>query len=151
MKHFEEKEQQILVWILLDNVVKQALHDKLIEMKEVPTYASELSTSLLDENVNWKLVEKYFTKSAWSKVSGLIGQLQKDPNWICGVCQEDLSLSSSVVCECCLVWYHFSCAGLNNQPKKAAWFCRFCYKVYTQGNTKICSLNKEIIGNEVSI
>jgi len=114
-------------------------------MEEIPFNVSELSPSLLDENVNWKLVEKYFTKSAWLKVSHLIGQLQEDPDWICGVCREDLSLSHSVVCECCLVWYHFSCVGLNNKPKKAAGFCRFCYKVYADS---MCSQGTE---NEVSM
>ena len=75
MKPFEEKEKQILGWILPDNVVKQALNGRLVEMEELPTNVSGLSTSLLDENVNWKEIEKYFTKSAWSKVSHLIEQL----------------------------------------------------------------------------
>ena len=154
MKPFKEKEKQILEWILPDNVVKQALDGKLIELEEIPTNASNLSTSLLDENVNCKMVGEYFTKSAWLKATHLIEQLQNDPNWICVVCQEDLSLSDSIVCECCLVWYHFSCAGLCNKPKRAAWFCIFCYKAYAEsgpGNTKTCPVSKDITGNKVSI
>ena len=62
MKPLEEKELQILGWILPDNVVKQALHGKIVEVEEIPIDASELLPTLLDENVNWKLVEKYFTE-----------------------------------------------------------------------------------------
>ena len=43
MKPLEEKELQILGWILPDNVVKQALHGKIVEVEEIPTNTSELS------------------------------------------------------------------------------------------------------------
>ena len=57
----------------------------------------------------------------------LMSHLQSDPKWFCGVCQEDLGSSRSVVCESCLVWYHQKCGSINIPPKKVPWFCCFCY------------------------
>ena len=49
-----------------------------------------------------------------------------DPMWFCGVYQQDLG-SKSIICESCLVWYHQKCVSINIPPKKAPWFCHFCY------------------------
>ena len=46
--------------------------------------------------------------------------------WFCGVYQQDLG-SKSIICESCLVWYHQKCVSINIPPKKAPWFCHFCY------------------------
>lgn len=113
--------------MLSDDQVKQALSGELIDIKEVPCQTMQLSPCLLDENVNWKAVQKDFTEGAWMIISNLIHSLTENPNWACGVCGEDLGHSNSVVCESCLTWCHFKCVGLSNALKKTNWFCRFCY------------------------
>lgn len=87
----------------------------------------EFSPNLLDENANWASVQKFFTKAAWTKVTEMVAKLEKNPKWKCGVCCKDLSSSTSIVYECCLTWYHLKCIGLTVAPKRAMWFCRYCY------------------------
>ena len=33
----------------------------------------------------------------------------------------------SIICDSCLEWYHFSCAGVITPPKMTYWFCRNCF------------------------
>ena len=112
--------------MLPDELVKKALSGEKIGQKEIISDA-QLSPSLLDENANWVSVQQFFTKAAWVKVADMIAELEKNPQWKCGVCHKDISLTPSIVCESCLVWYHIKCSGLNVAPKKAEWFCRLCY------------------------
>ena len=122
-----QKEEQILNWMFSENVVNKVLRGELIKIEEVPQDPFELSLCLVDENVNWRVVERYLEKSAWTKMVHLMSCLQSDPKWFCRVCQEDLESFKSIVCESCLVWYHQKCVSINIPPKKAPWFCRFCY------------------------
>ena len=73
----------------------------------------ELYPCLPDENVNWKVVQKYFTVGAWALIRFLINSLSEHPIWDCGICQDDLGHSNCIVCESCLTWYHLECVGLN--------------------------------------
>lgn len=79
MKSSEEKENLILHWILSDDLAQRALDGDLIDINEVPDDPLQLSLNLLDENVNWKLTQKYFTKGAWNKVTDLITHLSEKP------------------------------------------------------------------------
>jgi len=60
----------------------------------------------------------FFTKTAWGKVSDMIAELEKNPQWKCGACHKDLSTAASIICESFLVWYHLKCTGLTVAPKK---------------------------------
>ena len=122
----QERDKQILSWILPDKLVKKALLGEKIGKKEA-IGGIEPTTNLLDENVNWASVQRFFTKAAWGKVSDMIAELEKNPQWKCGACHKDLSTAASIICESCLVWYHLKCSGLTVSPKKVEWFCRLCY------------------------
>ena len=116
------KEKKILSWILSDDQVKRALNGELIDIEEIPNHTMQLSPCLLDENVNWKVVKKYFTEGAWAMMRCLIHSLSEHPYWDCGVCQEDLGHFNSICCESCLTRYHLECVGLNNPPKRVIGF-----------------------------
>ena len=93
------KEKQILSWMLSDNLVKKVLNGELIDIQEVPCHTIRMSPRLLDANVNWKVVQKYFTKGTWMTIRDLVHRLSIKPNWVCRVCQDDLEYSHSVVCK----------------------------------------------------
>ena len=63
-KSIEERERQILSWMLPDHLVTKALQSGLLEYDEVNCNSLEFSPSLLDENVNWASMQKFFTKEA---------------------------------------------------------------------------------------
>ena len=73
----------------------------------------QLYPCLPDENVNWKVFQKYFTVGAWALIRFLINSLSEHPIWDCGICQDDLGHLNCIVCESCLTWYHLECVGLN--------------------------------------
>ena len=51
--------------------------------------------------------------------------------WMCSMCQHDLhDGGKSIICESCLKWYHFACAGLTKDPKRknsCVWTTRNCF------------------------
>ena len=127
MKTRLEREKQILRWMLPDGLIKKVVQDELLECDDLSSNLLEFSPNLLDENVNWASVQRFFTKAAWIQITDKMAELQRDPKWKFGACHDDLLLSPSVVCESCLVWYHLKCVGLTAAPKKTLWFCRPCY------------------------
>lgn len=48
--------------------------------------------------------------------------------WSCAKCSETLQEVRSLACDSCLLWFHFSCAGVKRVPHKKEWFCRDCRK-----------------------
>ena len=72
MQSNEVKEKQILRWMLPDDQVTRALNGDIIDIEQVPIHTMQLSPCLLDENVNWKVVQKYFTEGAWAMMRCLI-------------------------------------------------------------------------------
>ena len=122
----QEREKQILDWMLPDNLVAKAQQGYSLEAKEL---GDDLffSLNLLDENVNWVSVQRFFTKSTWIRVTNAMMELAKDPQYLCGSCHKDLHLSHSIICEACLTWYHLRCPGLAVAPKRTDWFCRVCH------------------------
>ena len=40
----------------------------------------------------------------------------------------DDDTESSIICDSCLTWFHFSCLNMKKQPKYKVWFCRLCYE-----------------------
>ena len=122
----EEREKQILSWMLPDDLVSKAQLGSLLEAMELGDDLLFL-LNLLDENVNWACVQRFFTKSAWIRVTNAMMELAKDPKYLCGSCHKDLHSSHSIICEACLTWYHLRCVGLAVAPKRIDWFCRSCY------------------------
>ena len=99
-------------------------------------------------------MQRFFSKAAWTKVTDMIAKLEKNPKWKCGVCYKDLSSSTSIVCECYLTWYHLKCIGLTGAPKRAVWFCRYCYGTHAtveqnEGKGKLSSRLKHIAVHNV--
>ena len=90
-KSIEERERQILSWMLPDHLVTKALQSGLLEYNEVNCNSLEFSPSLLDENLNLASLQKFFTKEAWVKMTDLIAKLEKDPKWKCATCHKDVS------------------------------------------------------------
>ena len=117
-KSNSEREKQILSWMLPDHLVEKVLQNEILECEQLDGNLLEFSPNILDENVNWASVQKYFTRAAWIQVTDKMAKLKKHPKWKCGTCHEDLLSSPSVVCESCLIWFHLKCVGLTAAPKK---------------------------------
>ena len=101
-----------------------ALKGWLIEEEEVKYIPENVSNSIVDENINLNIVNKYFTSDVWLLVQQ-VRQLKRHCH-SCSGTPEDEQLRS-VCCEACLNWYHFKCAGLVRKPKMKNWICRQCY------------------------
>ena len=115
----------MLRWFVDEAILQAALKGQLIE-EDVECRPEKVSNALLDENVDVYLVRKYFSQEAWMIVEDVLRRKRECPVWICSLCCQDLHCQPSIICECCLEWYHFRCVGLSGQPKKKNWFCRSC-------------------------
>ena len=121
----------ILSWLVDKEVAGQALKkDILIEEDRVECRPEKVSDAICDENVDIHLVRKCFTHDAWLVLENMLSQKTHRMTWVCNVCYHDLHAESSgpsVICDCCLKWFHFTCVGIVKQPKATNWFCRSCY------------------------
>lgn len=117
----------ILNWFVDPPVTTAAINsDKLIEEDDVECMPEKIPCSVLDENVDIYLVRRYFTSDAWKIVEDVMKNKAEINAWQCTTCQHDLHSKESIICDCCLQWYHFSCVGLTKMPKRKNWFCRSC-------------------------
>lgn len=117
----------ILSWFIDEKVAERALkHNDLIQEEDVECKPERLPDAVLDENVDIHLVRKHFTTDAWVLVQEVFKQKSSHNAWICHSCYHDLHSEQSIVCDSCLLWFHFKCVGLVRQPKCKNWFCRSC-------------------------
>ena len=102
----------------------------LIEEHQIECHPEEVSNAILDENVDIHLVRRYLTNNAWKLIEDVVERKKDCDVWLCKICHHDLHDSNaeqSIICDSCLEWYHFSCAGVNTPPKMTYWFCRNCF------------------------
>ncbi|XP_014674333.1 PREDICTED: uncharacterized protein LOC106814532 [Priapulus caudatus] len=124
-----EKEKIILSWFVEDNIVEKAVHDEqLIEENHVECRPEKIHEGCLDKSVDLYMVRHHFSTDAWHLVMQVFQLKQQVHEWVCKVCQHDLSECESIMCDCCLQWYHIKCVGLKAVPKAKHWMCRFCYR-----------------------
>ena len=76
MKTRLEREKQILRWMLPDGLIKKVVQDELLECDDLSSNLLEFSPNLLDENVNWASVQRFFTKAAWIQITNKMAELQ---------------------------------------------------------------------------
>ena len=108
-------------------VDKAMKHDQLIYEEDVECRPEKLSDAVIDKNVDICLVRKFFSEDAWKLVSSVVKTKKNNMTWKCNSCCNDLHSEPSIICDGCLLWFHFRCMSLTNAPKAKAWFCRACY------------------------
>ena len=120
---------------MLDWFVCAREREKCIQNREllgeelVETRPEKVPNCCLDENVNiYHNIKKFFTSDAWQLILQVLEVKRSQDDWSCKVCMKDLHDNTvTIVCDCCLDWYHLACVGLRNAPKRREWFCRFYY------------------------
>lgn len=123
----------MLSWFVDKNVVEKAIKQRtLIEEDEVECRPEKVSDAILDENVDIHLVRNHFSQDAWMLVEDVIQRKSDNMMWICHTCSHDLHSEESIICDSCLLWFHFRCVGLTKSPKLKIWFCRACHAAAKQ-------------------
>lgn len=106
-----------------------AMKGKLIE--EVETRSEHVSASCLDENVCLRNLQKYFSNDGWKVLLHMVEAVKREAVWYCCRCTNAINdeEENSIVCESCLVWFHFRRTGLKKAPKASEWFCHQCHSL----------------------
>ena len=126
----------MLSWFVDKKISESALKEGvLIEEEHVECRPEKVSDAVADENVDLNLIRKHFTYDGWMVCEQVINKKAMKMEWKCNVCHHDLG-GDSVACDCCLLWYHFTCVGLTKHPKTKYWFCRSCYSSATSAKIK---------------
>jgi hypothetical protein len=86
----------------------------------------DLTTKILDENINLNRIKKQFTIDGCKclKKNNKIGKAKETAEWNCSVCKLDVHLYAYIVCDECLEWNHLKYVGLKAPPKSTNWLCR---------------------------
>ena len=81
---------------MLPDVLLEKALDLQNEVLECKEFSGNLQfyPNFLDESVNWASVQKVFSKATWTKVTDMVANLEKNPNW----CYKDISSSTTIVC-----------------------------------------------------
>lgn len=62
----------------------------------------------------------------------------EEAGWDCCKCKKELGEESSIGCDECDKWFHFSCVSLQSAPKKdESWFCPHCIQRQSDIATKL--------------
>lgn len=120
----------ILAWFVDNKVASDAVNcDVIIQEEDIEVRPEKVSASCLDQNVCLDSCRKYCSKDAWIAIQNVVDVLRKDAVYYCGrcTCPIDDEMQPSLLCDCCLTWYHFKCLNLKNSPKAKTWICRTCY------------------------
>ena len=102
-----------------------------IQKEEVNLTSQLVPASCLDDNICIETCRKYFTHSAWEEIQKVVDEMKNHPVWYCGRCMLPIRdyIESSIICDCCLNWFHFMCVNLKKSPKSKNWFCRPCHNI----------------------
>ena len=123
----------MLSWFVDKDVLERAIKQRiLIDEDEVECRPERVSDAILDENVDIHLVRNHFSQDAWMSVEDVIQRKSDNMVWICHTCLHDLHSEESILCDSCLLWFHFRCVGLTKSPKLKKWFCRACHAAAKQ-------------------
>ena len=119
----------MLEWFVEARIAKSAMEGKLIE--EVETRSEHVPASCLDVNVCLRNVQKYFTHDGWKALLYVVEAVKRDTVWFCGRCTNVIGddEEDSIVCESCLIWFHFRCTSLKKALKTSKWFCLQCHSL----------------------
>ena len=117
----------------MQNVYKCTLYRsscKIESMKTKQTITNndlvvDLTTKILDENINLNRIKKQFTIDGCKCLKKKkISKTKETAEWNCSVCKIDVHLYVSIVCDECLGWNHLKYVGLKAPPKSTNWLCR---------------------------
>ena len=102
-----------------------------------------IADAVRDENIDIHCVEKYFNQTEWYAALENFHKKEKS-GWTCLSCHKHISKEeSSIICERCLRWRHFSCTNLKRPPKSRNWFYKVCTIKFTQKSfcsERLCTL-----------
>ena len=109
-----------------NDIATAAIMESRIVEEDVEVRAEKVPTACIDENVCLESCRKYCTTDAWLVIMDVVAAIRNNPVWYCGRCTRPISddTQSSLVCECCLGWFHFQCLIIKQPPKAKLWFCR---------------------------
>ena len=87
----------------------------LIDEDQVEIIPERITASCLDENVCLSSCKKYFTDEGWSALENVVATIAKSPSYFCGRCRNpiDDDTEDSILCDSCLIWYHYQCMSIN--------------------------------------
>ena len=128
--HKHTRSAVMLLWFVDKKVAELAVKDGvLIDEECIECQPERVTDAIADENVDVCMVRKFFTYEGWMIVEQVVHEKVTRMKWKCNMCHHDLSdkLGESVACDCCLLWFHFSCVGLTKHPKTKNCFCRAGY------------------------
>jgi hypothetical protein len=124
-----EKFKRMLSWFVADDIVEKAINGDLIAEENVETRPNRVSVACIDQSVCLESIQHYFNADAWLSVVQVVQQKKKQRVWPCPSCNCNAS-TASIMCDCCLQWFHKTCVGLNEDkdPKATHWFCPCCIR-----------------------
>lgn len=121
--------QKKISWFTSEEMARNSVENgTLIDEDAIEVIPAHISNSCLDNSVNIEIVKQFFTDDGWKLVQQIVKVKKETVVWKCSSCNLDCGNSSTILCNGCLNWIHYTCAGLLRSPKTKFWFCRKCFE-----------------------
>ncbi|XP_043279943.1 uncharacterized protein [Venturia canescens] len=124
-QHVDKKRRDILKFLCVDEHKIEAAREGEYSIVEKDIDLIHLPDSLVDKSVDIRLVEPYFEGKTFISLTKAIEEKKNSGVFTCGICKESAT-DKCVLCDQCLLWHHFECAGLKRAPRASSWFCLQC-------------------------
>ena len=105
----------------------------------------KIPNSILDDSIDVCLVRNYFSNDAWLLLEKTLQLKLKNIIWTCNICNHDLHSEASILCDSCLLWYHFKCVALKRQPKAKFGFVEIVISLLNKSSSLLKLMYCEII------
>ncbi|KAL3175760.1 hypothetical protein MRX96_000947 [Rhipicephalus microplus] len=124
----KEQEKLILTSIAGEDVAGRALDGNFqVQESHVEVRPECLPSCVLDCKAPLPKLKKYFTPDAWLALTSAIATKKQGSLWYCGHCKDKYDGALNMICcDQCLEWYHWSCAGVQEEDLGRHWFCPKC-------------------------
>lgn len=94
---------------------------------------TSISDAFQDDDVDIDLLENFLKIDAFKKLKALVQSKKMMDEYACGQCK-DVVITNAVECDSCLIWYHYSCVGIDgaqeiSQLQNNNWYCVNCVQI----------------------
>ncbi|CAN8031315.1 unnamed protein product [Ixodes persulcatus] len=119
------KNLRLLCCLIPQRTRTEVLQGKmLLNEDQVETIPSRIPETVLDEDVNLRSVQKYFTEDGWAAVLAAVKMKKKSRKWRCNEWRDLFKKDPSMVCDLCLRWFHQVCTAFTSRNRNSSWFCQ---------------------------
>ena len=120
----------MLSWLADDEEATNIINDNYL----LDINTRMISDGFLDSSVDLNSIESLCTESTFKRLEQVLTEKKKNPKWKCSSCRKSIGGMHCILCDSCLLWYHFKCITEQKKPL-GEWIWPNCRQLEADGKT----------------